>query len=407
MIEAPQPADEISRLKKLVAYEVLDTPSEQLFDDITQIASYLCQTKISLVSLIDKDRQWFKSRVGLDATETPRSVAFCSHAIHNDELFYVPDATKDERFHDNPLVVGAPHVVFYAGAPIITPEGHRVGTLCVIDDHPKELNHEQKELLIRLSRQVASNLEMRIHIAAQEKYSARLNKVNDELRQFAYRTSHDLKAPITSSKRLLDYMQKDIKSGKLQSALSGNQKIKQLMVKMETLVSDIVALVRADVEEHDAETINLQDLLDRVKQRLELAATENNCKVLVTSDCPDSFYSEKARIEQIIDNLVSNGIKYKDETKSEHFVRIALTLKGSMLTIDVEDNGLGIPQSFQADMYKPFKRFHSGLKNSSGLGLTIVKKHVNYLKGSIECESSQQGTRFTITLPVDLVENSK
>ena len=161
MTIAPLPSNEADRLAALRALAILDTPAEPTFDDLTRLAATLCGTPIGLVSLVDGERQWFKSRHGLDATETPRDVAFCTHAILGGDFFEIPDATADERFADNPLVLGPPDIRFYAGVPLNLPCGQNVGTLCVIDTTPRTLTDTQRDTLRVLARQVVAQLQLR------------------------------------------------------------------------------------------------------------------------------------------------------------------------------------------------------------------------------------------------------
>jgi GAF domain-containing protein len=155
------PANEEGRVAALQKYAILDSEPEQAFDDLTLLASYICRTPIALISLIDESRQWFKSRVGITISETPRDIAFCSTAILSSEVMIVPDTLKDDRFRNHPLVVSEPNIRFYAGAPLITEEGFALGTLCVVDRIPREFSPEQREALKALSRMVLAQLEFR------------------------------------------------------------------------------------------------------------------------------------------------------------------------------------------------------------------------------------------------------
>lgn len=175
MSELP-PKNEIKRLKVLWDYAVLDTVPEGAFDDLTELAAKICEAPIAMISLIDEKRQWFKSQVGVSVKETSRDISFCAHAIQGEGLFIVPDATKDKRFAGNPLVTSDPRIRFYAGAPLITPDGHALGTLCIIDQVPRELRPDQKQALIILSRHVMTQLELRRH--ARELADAR--KIRDK-----------------------------------------------------------------------------------------------------------------------------------------------------------------------------------------------------------------------------------
>ncbi len=160
-MKAPRPADEAKRLKALERYRILDTAPERAYDDITELARFICQAPIAFLSFIDEARQWFKSRIGVDADQTSRDVAFCAHTILGQEMLVVPDALKDDRFANGPLTNAAPFIRFYAGMPLVTPGGYAVGALCVVDQQPRELGGSERKALQALARQVVELMELR------------------------------------------------------------------------------------------------------------------------------------------------------------------------------------------------------------------------------------------------------
>jgi GAF domain-containing protein len=205
-MSAPIPLTEVKRLKVLWQYDVLDTVPEEVFDDLTELAARICEAPIAMITLVDEKRQWFKSKVGVTINETSRDISFCAHAITQPDLFIVPDATKDDRFANSPLVVSDPHIRFYAGAPLITPDGYALGTLCVIDKVPRELRPDQQQALRILSRHVVTQLELRRHakeLAAARKKSDKYHDQIEKLRAQLAQARSQLKQrkPPTKGKR--------------------------------------------------------------------------------------------------------------------------------------------------------------------------------------------------------------
>ncbi len=202
---APIPPNEPRRLKVLWQYEILDTVPEEVFDNLTELAARICEAPIALISLVDEKRQWFKSKIGITVGETSRDISFCAYAITQPGLFIVPDAAVDPRFSKHPFVIAEPRIRFYAGAPLITPDGHALGTLCVIDKVPRELTHDQRQALRILAHHVVSQLELRRHSRELGSYRRKTDRLQRDLEkaraQLATARRKAKPAPVRNARR--------------------------------------------------------------------------------------------------------------------------------------------------------------------------------------------------------------
>ena len=408
MPAAPLPSNESERLATLQSYHILDTLPEQEYDDIVAIASHICDTPIALVSIVDANRQWFKARVGVDVDQTDRDAAFCAHAILNEtEVLDVPDATEDPRFADNPLVTGEPHIRFYAGSPLVTPDGVALGTLCVIDSQRRELTTVQKKSLRALGRQVTALLELRRRTNHLEFYRKELERSNRELQEFAYIASHDLKEPLRGISNLADFLVEDHGDELSEEATDRIQSVKRLTDRMQTLISRLLQYARVGsvVEKH--EPVDLMAVVDFVRQ--SLASQIESEDVSIQCDSLPTVAGEKFLIEELFQNLVSNAIKYNESASKvirigHKTVRDPQT-KDPITAIYVEDNGIGIPEKHHQTVFTIFRRLHSrdDYGGGSGAGLTIVRKIVETHGGNIWIDPKyQDGTRFWFSFePVD------
>ena len=400
MPAAPLPSNESERLATLQSYQILDTLPEQEYDDIVAIASHICGTPIALVSLVDANRQWFKARVGVDVDQTDRDAAFCAHAILNHtEVLDVPDATEDPRFADNPLVTGEPHIRFYAGSPLVTPDGVALGTLCVIDSQRRELTTIQRESLRALGRQVTALLELRRRTSHLEFYRKELERSNRDLQEFAYIASHDLKEPLRGIGNLVDFLIEDHGDELSEEATDRIRSVKRLTDRMQTLISRLLQYARVGgvVEKH--EPVDLMAVIDFVRQSLASQIESEN--VSIRCDSLPTVAGEKFLIEELFQNLVSNAIKYNENASKvirigRKTVRDPQT-KDPITAIYVEDNGIGIPEKHHEAVFTIFRRLHSRDEygGGSGAGLTIVRKIVETHGGNIWIDPKyQDGTRF-------------
>ncbi|MGB5260518.1 MAG: GAF domain-containing sensor histidine kinase [Gammaproteobacteria bacterium] len=399
MKSAPLPDNEPARIRRLNELDILDTLEEQAYDDLTYLAAQICDTPIALVSLVDHDRQWFKSRHGLDASETPREVAFCAHAILGDSVFVVEDAGLDERFHDNPLATGAPHVKFYAGAPLIMNDDIKVGTLCVIANEPRLMTPAQVQALEALARQVVSQLELRLKVRELES----LDKSKDE---FISTVSHELRTPLTSISGSLSLLLNN-KVGKLEDrqqqmvAIAARNSDRLLGI-----VNDILDLAKLEAGKLEIrrDTHDLISLLDDAVELNRPYCMQCNCDLVVNYDLGESaglINGDASRLLQVLTNLITNAAKF---TSDEDTIEVSLVIVDDTARIGVTDHGPGIPEDQQQHVFERFKQIGTPVNQKmpgTGLGLRISKQLIMLHEGTIGFESiPNQRTTFYFTVPL-------
>jgi signal transduction histidine kinase len=396
------PKNEKERLKILDQYKILDTLPEEDYDAIAKIASGICNTPIALISLVDKERQWFKSNIGLEARQTPRELAFCSHSIlHPDELFVVNDAREDERFFDNPLTTENPNVIFYAGAPLNTSEGQAIGTLCVIDNQPRQLSAHQKDALKLLAKQVVSLLELRKKNEELKKVNNKVTRLNEQLNDFAYRLTHDLKSPISGVNFLLDVLKEDhINLFKHTEAENHIKLISNRMIYMSTLIDEILEYTKVNTENIVYDEFNLKTLLESIINNIDF---EN--KIFLQSDSLDiNIRSSKIGFVQIFQNLISNSRKFSDEDIVN--LEVDFSKDDTHYYITYKDNGPGIEEKYWKKVFNMFETLENTNNENTGIGLATVKAIVKRLGGIIytkEREDDKKGASFHFSLSINEV----
>jgi hypothetical protein len=392
------PNNEVERLHALREYSILDTLPEQDFEDITKIASEICQTPIALITLVDSDRQWFKSNHGLNVTETPRDYAFCAHAINNpNEILTVKDSRQDKRFVDNPLVTGYPNVIFYAGVPLINPAGFSLGTICVIDDKPRELSEKQLDSLRSLSNQVVRLFEFRKMNKILQESQKEIQTRNAELEQFAYVVSHDIKSPLNNIINLTTILTNDQK-GKINQ--EGEQVIEHITnssLLLKSLIDGIIShYMGFNISVSDTKEINVDTLFIEI---VDLLDSKREYQITYNSDVK-SIQTNEVAIKQILTNLISNSIKYND--KAEVKIDINVTSSIDLYNFTIKDNGRGIKKNQFSKIFETFAtlgtmdRFNN---SGTGIGLATVKRLIEKLGGSITLESDiGVGTTFKFSV---------
>ena len=399
MITPKIPADDVKRVDALKAYSILDTLPEKEFDDITYLASQICNTPVSLISLIDDKRQWFKSHHGVNATETPRDIAFCAHAINEqDQIFIVNDSRNDVRFHDNPLVTGDPHVIFYAGMPLVSPDGFSLGTLCVIDHKPRKLDESQIKALKALSGQIGRLFELRKKTYQLEATVSELANQNRILEKFAGIAAHDIKSPLSNIVMMSELFGEQY-AGKLDDV--GRELLKMIgssSLKLTQLIDGILDYSRhSRLLQSNKQQLCLNKL---IADLIPLIDSTKEVQIRIFPETEVWIYSNKIALEQIFLNLLANGIKYNKGKNP--VISIYLEEEKHQTKINVVDNGSGI---LNKDRERIFEIFETGGEvdkfgeKGNGIGLATVRNLLTGLGGEIRLVSgSGEGANFEVLL---------
>lgn len=390
--------NEDDRLAALQSYHIFDTAEENDFDDLTALASAICQVPVALITFIDEKRQWFKSHHGTDLTENLRELSFCTHVLASgDDVMIVPDATKDARFENNPMVTGPTQVAFYAGVPLINEDGYTLGTMCVIDQHTHTLSADQIKALKTLAKQVVDKLELRRKVMVLEKANQELLNSNVLIQKFASMAAHDIKNPLSSI--LLTAQALKIRQEKLND--EGCVRLIDLNI---TSTKNLLGLVDEMLAYSKSPSLLLArkhnfELNGLIRKVMSLLTIPENIEIILPEE-EHRLYLSIIALEQILINLLSNAIRYNDKEKG--VIKISFEQDDAFYKLEIEDNGIGIAEQYHEKIFsnnftlKITDRYN---EKGSGIGLSTVKDLIHALNGIIYVKSAVgEGATFFVTL---------
>ena len=409
------PEDETARLEELAGYAILDTPPEAQFDRLTRLAAAVADTPIALLSFVDGTRQWFKAKTGVEVTETPRDWSFCAHAILSDDTFVVPDARRDERFVDNPLVTGPPGIRLYVGAPLRTPSGRRLGTLCVIDyvERPPPMGGQIKALedlaalameeleLRRAGRAILGFARARDEMARQiDKAHRSLFAAYTAKSQFLSSLSHELCTPLNSVTGFADLIMRGVGD-----AVSHAAEIDHAGQHMLALINDILDISRIEADQMPLffQRVPMAKLMGEASRLVAVFARSRGVSLTVDMALPDAAaWGDARRLKQVVLNLLTNAVKFTSQGGS-----VVMRLRpgsDAEIVLEVEDTGCGIAPQDIPKVFTPFGQVvgnGGAWPEGTGLGLPITKALVEKHHGVIEIASTPGvGTLVSVRLPV-------
>ena len=396
----PTPANEVHRIQALHDYNILDTFTEKEYDFITKMASQICNCPVSLITLLDEKRQFVKSNFGFPVEDMPRELSFCNYTILDaTKVNMVTDMRLDDRYSHNPLVTGNPHAVFYAGAPLVTPQGFVLGSICVLDAAPNTLTEDQQDNLQQLAAQTITTMELRKKNRDLEHTQKNLEEVNNNLKDFARSVSHDMRTPLGNI-AMLSKLIKDDEESNLNEENNNNI---ELIENCATQLISFVDKMLQKSEKNNGEvyiktTVNTEDVLQKI---ISLIAVPADINIKYEGNFPTINIDEIA-FQQVFQNLITNAIKYNDKPNGN--ILVEYKNDNEQHYFSVADNGYGIAEK---DFDKIFaeditlnKTDRFGNKGT-GIGLAKVKSIVTSLSGNIFLESKIKiGSTFSVQLPI-------
>jgi len=365
----------LDRVKKLKSLGILDTPEESFFDEIVATASLVCEAPISLITLLDEDRQWFKAKLGTDLTETPVSTAICIHTIEETNGYLeIQDLTEDSRFQNDPYVLDDPTLKSYLGVSLKIETGEKIGTVCVLDYEKRKFTEKQIDCLSTLARWTSKLIQEKAKAKVVENQLKTLELINKNLENFAYMVAHDIKAPLRNINNFSNLILNHEFSPKDSNVKDYAGFICQSSDLLGSLVDKLLNYSRQiQISEDELDFFNLNNLIEEVIYVLDINKEELQYGINMNEVM---IFSSRDILRQVIQNVISNSIKYKDRKKETQTLHIKLDKVENFYTIEFNDNGLGMSKERLDEIFELFNKDNEN-RFSTGVGLSVVQGLLN------------------------------
>lgn len=392
MVIAANPVNEELRLRALHEYDIMDSEAEECFNDIVELAARICETPVSLITLLDEQRQWFKARHGVTEKQTPRNLSFCAHTILQNDVMVVSDASADLRFFDNPLVNGDFGLRFYAGMPLRTAGGFNLGTLCVMDYQPRKLSNSQLDSLRKLSRQVITSLELRLKVKL-------LNRSNDHNQRMLSIVAHDIRSPLNELHSLLTLRGRRYIDNEEFERFS--HRVRQSLEGTGVLLKNLLDWAVADVNgTQTVLPVSLPEVIGEVVKSNSAAIESKGNRIEVNKVDDLHITIDERLLHFLLRNLIVNANKF---TSSGRIV-VSYRLIGGSHELSVADTGIGMSEEKIHNLFNWEKRINSpgtSGEKGSGIGLRLCSELLKRVGGTLEVVSERNvGTVVTLKVPV-------